>query len=221
MIWRLMTVVLMLAATLPAQAFTVIQQTRGATLRDLDLAPVARTLRFDPFVAPPGEHLIGVAAVLEAFINGEVSATNDAVGGTAASRRRDVSATYTLSATVAGNGLLLSDTRSATQTRTAVPGRGNTVRLGDIDPELFDAAFSFGGFAPFLTGPVAFDLQAWQSFAAVAAPDVTYGTPEIKRGHAFLTLIYFSAVPEPATWLLLVSGFGVAGMALRHRRAVA
>jgi hypothetical protein len=27
-----------------------------------------------------------------------------------------------------------------------------------------------------------------------------------------------AAVPEPATWLMMISGFGVLGMALRRRR---
>jgi hypothetical protein len=31
----------------------------------------------------------------------------------------------------------------------------------------------------------------------------------------------FGGVPEPATWGLMIGGFGLAGMALRRRRQVA
>jgi hypothetical protein len=46
--------------------------------------------------------------------------------------------------------------------------------------------------------------------------------PEIKSSGQFLTdTVTITAVPEPATWGLMIAGFGLAGAALRRRRAVA
>lgn len=44
----------------------------------------------------------------------------------------------------------------------------------------------------------------------------------ISAGEDFAGVVTISngaAVPEPATWALMISGFGLAGMALRRRRA--
>jgi hypothetical protein len=40
-------------------------------------------------------------------------------------------------------------------------------------------------------------------------------------GNPVLTLDTTAAVPEPATWALMISGFGMAGVSLRRRRLVA
>ncbi|MBA3895889.1 MAG: PEPxxWA-CTERM sorting domain-containing protein [Sphingomonadaceae bacterium] len=33
--------------------------------------------------------------------------------------------------------------------------------------------------------------------------------------------IFITAVPEPASWAMMIAGFGMAGVALRRRRALA
>ena len=40
-------------------------------------------------------------------------------------------------------------------------------------------------------------------------------------GARVLAAGYFQAVPEPSTWAMLLTGFGVAGMAIRRRRTAA
>ena len=47
--------------------------------------------------------------------------------------------------------------------------------------------------------------------------DVVFGTPEITGRRAFISLIYFSTVPEPASWAMLVTGFGIVGGSMRRR----
>ena len=40
------------------------------------------------------------------------------------------------------------------------------------------------------------------------------------RGTTTATVTYFAGTPEPATWALMVGGFGLVGAAMRRRRAV-
>lgn len=217
------TALLAVTAIAAPAAASVTFQAQTISLASLDRAAILTDLTFNSFTSYGlvGEHLQRVTLVVTADINGRVDATNNATGGNAASRRRDVSATYVLVTSVSGNGLSALGTQSASQTRSGINGNGNTVTLNQLNPALVAGDTLLSGFDPFLDGAVRFALQASALFISVPATDVTYGDPRINGGTATVELTYTSAVPEPATWGLMVVGFGLIGVAHRARRPVA
>ena len=208
-----------LASAMPAAATVTIQTKSPIALGSLDLAPVSGFAKFDDFTSfgLTNEHLVAVSILFAARINGTVDAVNTAAGGNAGSRRRDISASYTLNAGVAGHHLRVVASDTDPQTKTGVAGRGTVVTLNGINPLVLGADTLTSRFAPFLNGPVRFAYAADAVFTPVPAPDVVFGTPEITGGRALISLVYFSTVPEPATWALLVGGFGLVGVSLRRR----
>lgn len=68
----------------------------------------------------------------------------------------------------------------------------------------------FDGFAPLTTKVLTFGSRRIRS--------VTFNTTD-PQGFIFDDLTFGAAVPEPATWALMISGFGVSGLVLRRRRA--
>ena len=65
----------------------------------------------------------------------------------------------------------------------------------------------------------------WQtftgSFVGTGAPETlnfTNTSPTTGNAGIFLDAISVSAAPEPATWMMMIGGFGVAGVAMRRRR---
>lgn len=78
--------------------------------------------------------------------------------------------------------------------------------LGIMNPYLC------GGTSSIITGLdlAAFDAMGWNlSFDVLANPNYSLSTQQIAA----------AAVPEPATWAMMIVGFGMAGGALRRRRA--
>lgn len=74
-----------------------------------------------------------------------------------------------------------------------------------VDTATGQAPLSFHGFQ---AGPGEyFTSVAWSSAQATGVTDVQLGAA--------------AGVPEPATWALMISGFGLAGASLRRRRTVA
>ncbi|WP_309643007.1 PEPxxWA-CTERM sorting domain-containing protein [Phenylobacterium sp.] len=70
---------------------------------------------------------------------------------------------------------------------------------------------TFGGFAPF--------TRKVLNFGSLQIRSVTFSTTD-PQGFAFDDFTFGSAVPEPATWALLIAGFGLVGGSLRRRRAL-
>ncbi len=211
------------AAAMPATATETVQSA-AVGLGKLDSGPISRTITFNSFTSYglTNEHLVSVTLGLLAEINGKVDATNTATGGTAASRRRDITASYQLDASVSGYGLDTFGSDTATQTKSGVPGRGTIVTLGQLNPGFIAASRLTSGFDPFLAGALTFAFDASALFTPTAANDVVFGAPAIVRNGsvAAIVLIYDSAVPEPETWTLLVGGFALTGVAARRRRTV-
>jgi len=204
----------------PAMAVTTItMQSKITSFATLDSGSVAATERFRGFdsYGLAGQHLIRVILNLDASINGNVDATNNATGGNPASRRRDITAQYALTASAAGNGFNLSGSDTQSQTRTGVPGQGNTITLNQIDPSFVREASLTSGLDIFRNS-VDFDVLGNAVFTSTPAANVVFGTPDIGAGRATLTLTYESAVPEPATWVALIAGLGIVGAAARRRR---
>ncbi len=72
-------------------------------------------------------------------------------------------------------------------------------------------------------GPLTFDLSAFSgqlvNLRFQFASDYAAGGAGIQLDNLKVTGTLASAVPEPATWAMMITGFGLAGAALRRRRA--
>lgn len=70
--------------------------------------------------------------------------------------------------------------------------------------------------------PGAFNLKSSSSFATVTGESYTLSFTGLSAEDrtAFIDNVVLSVVPEPATWGLMLAGFGVVGYAARRRRAV-
>jgi hypothetical protein len=98
-------------------------------------------------------------------------------------------------------------------------GTGNLLATLDLSPNAGSCPGYSAGFCPFSAKGVSFSgVGKSISFAGVANQivfdDITFGSavpgPDTGGG-----------VPEPATWAMMIAGFGMAGVALRRRRALA
>ena len=84
----------------------------------------------------------------------------------------------------------------------------HSTALGIMDPTF---SYCEGGIVTGLD-LAAFDAIGWNTrIDALARPDIKYTTADIYR---------LANVPEPATWGLMLAGFGLAGVSLRRRRGV-
>lgn len=209
-------------ATPAAAVLTLTTQTRSFSLADLDVAPItARTNNFSNFTSfgLAGHTLRSVTLTAVYNINGRVDATNNATGGTAASRRRDVSAAYQLDAATTGEGFSLSGSETMPQTVTGVAGQGTVRTLNQLNPTFTRTQTLTGDLSGFITGGVQIATDASALFTSVPANNVSFGAPSITGGQAQFTLTYASAIPEPAVWAMLLVGFGMIGAAARRRTA--
>ncbi|OYU34281.1 MAG: hypothetical protein CFE35_16365 [Novosphingobium sp. PASSN1] len=166
-----------------------------------------------------GRRLLGVKLTVDYNINGRVDATNNATGGTANSRRRNVSATYVLNAATSGEGFSVSGSNSQTHAVNNVAGLGTVRTLNQLNPLFSVTQTLTSNLSNFLTGTVTLSTDASALFSSLPAADVVYSAPSITGGQALLTLDYISDIPEPATWSLLLVGFGMVGFAARRRQA--
>jgi hypothetical protein len=102
--------------------------------------------------------------------------------------------------------------------------------LSDPAP-LFSANFSVGNLSgQLLGGSVSHSSGTntnldWQTFTgsfvgtgALETLNFTNTSPNTGNAGIFLDAISVSAAPEPATWMMMIGGFGVAGVAMRRRR---
>ena len=67
-------------------------------------------------------------------------------------------------------------------------------------------------------GPATFNFGNGGAFS-LALNDTFFGTPGTTNVSGTFALISESAVPEPATWAMMLMGFGAAGFAMRRRRS--
>jgi hypothetical protein len=78
-------------------------------------------------------------------------------------------------------------------------------------------SFFLAGNSPFTTKTISFDAGTSGSLK------VNFGTTSADNVGPLIDNVNLSigaAVPEPATWAMMITGFGLAGMALRRRRAI-
>lgn len=99
--------------------------------------------------------------------------------------------------------------------RPNVPGTSNGIKVFLDNTDLLPGVITGTG------GPSTSWTQHTRSFNVVAGQRLIFsatGTQDTLGG--YLDNINITAVPEPGTWALMIGGFGMAGAALRRRRAV-
>ena len=87
---------------------------------------------------------------------------------------------------------------------------------------------SVGGVQLLSAAVSTFAPQTWYNFSDtvfIGGPNssavFSFSTSQRPSNDMVIDRVYLIAVPEPATWGLMIGGFGLAGAALRRRRAVA
>lgn len=111
-----------------------------------------------------------------------------------------------------------------------VPSTSNAVRFNidgvDVNGVNSSLAFysNFNNLSFLLYRGVTFSTFTGPTLFAgtTAAPTFTLGTFALSSNHELaIAAQSVGGVPEPASWMLLIAGFGLAGTALRRRRAPA
>ena len=95
----------------------------------------------------------------------------------------------------------------------------STVNLGGLfDPAAYNGALATDVPTPFLSFTANSIRIEWSSFGGVAPNDqFAYGV--FNFDPSFSTFSYTTgAVPEPASWALMIAGFGLVGSAMRRRK---
>lgn len=173
--------------------------------------------------------------VYTASLSGGVEAPPNASPGTGSTIVTYDDALHTLRVQVTFSGLLGTTTASHLHAATAVPFTG-TAGVATETP-------TFGGFPLGVSSGSydnLFNLTLASSFNAafVTANGGTAGGAEaalataLNGGRSYLNIHstrfpggeirgFLAPVPEPATWMMMLAGFGAAGVALRRRRRVA
>jgi len=98
---------------------------------------------------------------------------------------------------------------------------------GSSDPApSFSAAFSVGNLLGSVTHSSGTNMDLdWKTYTGsfvgnggFETLNFTNTSPTTGNAGIFLDAISVSAAPEPATWMMMIGGFGVAGVAMRRRR---
>lgn len=129
-----------------------------------------------------------------------------------------VSGTYQTTDTADGNGFYtiigLTGKRGGQSMALAQPGIQFGNSMTDNRLKLGDPYFTEGGLG-YSAGGVTYDLYSFYGILAECSGICRNGTTlsnfTVKRAVA--------AVPEPGSWMLMMAGFGLLGLALRGRRA--
>ncbi len=206
----------LLAAQAGAVTPVVTTQTRSGTLDfGLLLGGSNITLNFDAFGIPT-QRLTNVALSFTAGASAGFAVTNPNV------TPRSVTLTRGLSGSLTGNGFNLSDTDTVSITRNvaALSVRG----FGPFEPQVSASGNITSGFAAF-NSPVSFTFNVARfgdnltrspggGLPPVAVLDITQPVSS-----SYTATLTYTSVPEPAAWAMLITGFGLAGIAARRRRA--
>ncbi|WP_292948328.1 choice-of-anchor E domain-containing protein [Novosphingobium sp.] len=134
--------------------------------------------------------------------------------------------TYTLSrsvtAGISGNGfsssatLLSGDTSFTINRFRLIPFNSGTAAFNYAGSGSGSQTLS-SGFAPFIgTGTTTLNFDTTSSFSKGATPGLLTAVSLI--GGEYALTYNYTAVPEPATWAMMIAGFAMIGFGLRSRR---
>jgi hypothetical protein len=212
-------------AAAPATAAITTSQTLSGDLGAAFLLPggFSTTLNFNPF-NNAGETLTSVKLSYTTGFQSEFIVTNVNLFGSPSSRQ--IALARGISGSISGNGFNLTDTDVVSKTQTV--GRPAVVSFGNYAPSVGGEATLLAG-NPVFTGPgqVSFAFSASQfgnSLTGTPNLGLTTALPNLLNASSFYeaTLTYESEaippIPEPASWAMMIAGFGLAGATLRRRR---
>lgn len=201
-------------AALPASALTITQTTSVSGALPFATIPIT-LVRFNS----PGQVLQSVTLSFTTTGSGSatITAGNTAIFGVATTGLVSNAQTTTLG----GNGFALS-ARGAGPVQTVLLGRNVVRTYTGFTPTASASETLTGDLSAFIGGGnLSFDFGVVDS-----SLDLAVGEANTTRSQAFNTDISFiynsvAAVPEPATWGMMIMGFGLSGAALRRRRIAA
>ena len=103
----------------------------------------------------------------------------------------------------------------------AFAGFGDPIGRGGGIESLEDlAAFDFNSFFEVLDGPVLAGGSSAGPLTGVNFRGASFNLPTFDADTGRLVFVATAAVPEPATWAIMILGFGAVGTALRRRRVL-
>jgi hypothetical protein len=225
MIKLLLPFILSVGLAAPVTAAITTTQNLTGSLGAAFLLPAgfSTTLEFNPF-NNPGEVLTSIKLSYTSGFSTDFTAVNVNLFGSPSSR--EITIARGISAGISGNGFNLADTDIVSKTLT-VP-RPAATSFGNYAPSVGDEASLLAGNPVFTgQGPVSFLFTASQfgnSISGTPNLGLTTAVPNLLTATSFydVTLTYESEaippVPEPASWAMMIAGFGLAGAALRRRR---
>ena len=202
------------ASAVPAAAVVTITQTVNSALPGIASPGGSNfNVNFAPFTTP-GVYLTSVTLTYSAGFSASFNVVNSNSGGVAS---RQITLDRGISSAITGNGFSLSD--SDTISKTFAVARGGSRNFGNYNPVNSQTATILSGFAPFTSGPVVF------AFTSNNIQDIS-GTPNLGSTVANLSpggvaagefTLTYTAVPEPASWMMMIVGFGLVGFGARRR----
>jgi hypothetical protein len=205
--------VLALAYAVPAEATVTLTQT-------VNIAPTTAPAT-SPVVFNQFDTTLGTLQSITLSFASTLIANGTAYNNSNASH----SYTLTKAATAAlsGNGFNFNETLASGSVSLGTIAGKTLINLAPISGSGSDSATLLSGFAPYLgTGTVSFTFASTSSFS-LSTPSVLSLIASI-GGAATLTYNYDlpapppDGVPEPASWGLMLLGFGAMGAAMRRRR---
>jgi len=203
-----------LFAASPAQATDFLTQTISIPST---AAPSTATLSFNQFDSSLGT-LTSITLSFASTLIGNGTVTNTS-GATH---------TYTLneaaSAALSGHGFSFTQTLASGTASTGPVAAHATVNLAPISGSGSDSSTITSGFADFLgLGTVSFDFSSTKSFSLTPASATLSllasigGAATISYGYDAATPPPVGGVPEPASWAMMLLGFGAMGAMMRRR----
>lgn len=227
---RVISLAILALAVLPGAAQAATTIITKSFLVDTTLGNVATT-NLIPGFDTPGQVLDSVEVSVFTSWNGvfDVTNTNRDSTGAGDTGQRAIGAVTSATAAVISDGGLRLDTAGSQLNVRSLPRDGTTsvnfafsklakMTLTSADSDFYDfvgsddLAFTFFPATPTFSeiqgNPARFVLKSW---TALSTLQVTYGSSPV-------AVTPPSAVPEPATWALLIAGFSLVGASLRARR---
>lgn len=115
---------------------------------------------------------------------------------------------------------MLSGSQTQTQAYFNVPGNNYVRVISAIDPVVAMTGVLTNNLSAFNAGQVRFSFDA-STLLNTTPIHVSFGAGTIisKGSSGLFTLEHGSVIPEPATWALMILGFGLVGVAARRRKA--
>ena len=206
------------ASAVPAAAVTTTTQTVNVDLPLLAIpgVPSNFNVNFNPFNVA-NQYLTSVTLSYTAGFSANFNVANTNFTGPAS---RQITLVRGISSSITGNGFSLSDSDQVSKTQT-VARLSLINNFGNYSVAISQSGTINSGFAAFTSGPVVFAFSAQGIRTISGTPNLgltlaTLSNPLTATSGSSFTLTYTS-VPEPATWSLMIIGFGLVGLGARRR----